>query len=343
MFLSGLCAFFRCKFGCWFGKDYAVRVSRFSWENVKKMTQNKEELLEVFLNERRIQNLASGTIEVYRRDISRFFAYCDEKELELQDLEISDIRSYMVAVVNKQQLTKTTLNRMLTGIRQFMKWALVRGDLVQDPTENMKMAREDSPLPGVIDIETVNQIIDQPPPEKPFDQLLWLRDKTMLEMFYGSGLRLSEVCGLNANDIDLNRMLVRVTGKGGKTRIIPIGSKAKIAVTNLISEYHKFGMPLERNSPLFITMQKKRITPKQIERRVQLHAKRAGIAMNVYPHLFRHSFATHMLSNSGDIRAVQEMLGHANLNTTQIYTHLDFDHLASSYDKAHPRAQLKKN
>lgn len=306
------------------------------------MTQNKEELLEVFLNERRIQNLAPGTIEVYQRDISRFFAYCDENEIELQDIEISDIRSYMVAVINKQELSKATLNRMLTGIRQFMKWSLLRGELVQDPTENMKLVREDSPLPSVIDIETMNQIIDQAPPEKPFDQLLWVRDKAMLEIFYGSGLRLSEVCGLTASDVDLNRLLVRVTGKGNKTRIVPIGSKAKIAVTNLLNVYHQFGLPLERNSPLFVTMRKKRITTQQIIKRVKFHAQRAGVITNIHPHLFRHSFATHMLSNSGDIRAVQEMLGHASLNTTQIYTHLDFDHLASSYDKAHPRAHMKK-
>jgi integrase/recombinase XerC len=307
------------------------------------MERSKEELLEVFLNERRTQNLSLGTLGVYQRDISRFFAYCDHNEIELQDVEIADIRGYMVATINQQELTKATLNRMLTSIRQFMKWALIRGYMVQDPTENMTMAREDSPLPGVVDIETINQILDQAPPESPFDQLLWIRDKACMELFYSSGLRLSEVSSLNIGDVDLNRQLVRVTGKGNKTRIVPVGSKAKDAVIKLLGVYHEFGTTLERNAPLFVTMRKTRMSNRQIEKRVKFQAQRAGVAVDMHPHLFRHSFATHMLSNSGDIRSVQEMLGHSKIGTTQIYTHLDFDHLAASYDKAHPRAQLKKD
>ena len=195
----------------------------------------------------------------------------------------------------------------------------------------------------MIDIETVNQILDQISPEKPNENQLWLRDKAILELLYSSGLRLAEIQGLKIRDIDFGRHLLRITGKGNKTRIVPFGSKAKDSLIEWLKVYRIWQGVLSAESSVFITQRGNSITPRQIENRVKYQAQRAGVNVDLHPHLLRHCFASHMLSNSRDLRAVQEMLGHSNLTTTQIYTHIDFDQLAKVYDQAHPRAVKNKD
>ena len=172
---------------------------------------------------------------------------------------------------------------------------------------------------------------------------MWLRDKALIELLYSSGLRLAELQGLSIRDIDFNRQLLRVIGKGNKTRIVPFGGKARESLIEWLKVYRIWQGDFKADSPVFITQRGNVITPRQIENRVKLQAQRAGVNVDLHPHLLRHCFASHMLSNSGDLRAVQEMLGHSNLTTTQIYTHIDFDHLAQVYDRAHPRASKSKN
>ena len=193
----------------------------------------------------------------------------------------------------------------------------------------------------MVDIETVQQILDQPAPEGEIAAQMWCRDKAILELLYSSGLRLAEVQGLRIKDIDFQRQLLRITGKGNKTRIVPFGSKAKDSVMQWLQIYPLWQGDFVPEAKVFITQKGQPLGARQIENRVKLHAKRAGVNVDLHPHLLRHCFASHMLSNSGDLRAVQEMLGHSNLSTTQIYTHLDFDRLANIYDQAHPRAQSK--
>ena len=170
-----------------------------------------------------------------------------------------------------------------------------------------------------------------------------LRDKAILELLYSSGLRLAEVQGLRIKDIDFNRQLLRITGKGNKTRVVPFGSKARDAVMKWLQVYPLWHGDFVPDAHVFITQKGNPLGARQIENRVKLQALRAGVNVDLHPHLLRHCFASHMLSNSRDLRAVQEMLGHSNLTTTQIYTHVDFDHLAQVYDQAHPRAQVKKS
>ena len=296
-------------------------------------------LLSMWLKERIIQNQSEHTISAYQRDLTDFFQFCENKKLQLQDIEASDLREYLAERVERDQLSSSSLQRHLTSIRQFMKWAEQGQYLAQNPSEDFKLKRQPRPLPGMIDIETINQILDQTAPEKILDQELWLRDKAILELLYSSGLRLAELQGLSFKDIDFNRMLLRITGKGNKTRIVPFGHKAKDSLLLWMSVYRIWQGDLRADFSVFISRKGQTLTPRQIENRVKFQAQRAGVNVDLHPHLLRHCFASHMLSASGDLRSVQEMLGHSNLSTTQIYTHVDFDQLAKVYDQSHPRAQ----
>lgn len=297
------------------------------------------QLLSIWLKERKIQNQSEHTLEAYFRDVSGFIDFCYEKKIELNQVEASDLREYLAYKVEKDHLNSSSLQRHLTSIRQFMKWAEEGKYLDNNPIHDFKLKRQPRPLPGMVDIETVQQILDQAAPLENKDQLLWLRDKAILELLYSSGLRLAEVQGLNLNDVDFSRQLIRITGKGNKTRIVPFGLKAKESLIEWLKVHRIWNGEIEADYPVFITKSGNRLTTRQIENRVKFQAQRAGVNVDLHPHLLRHCFASHLLSNSGDLRAVQEMLGHSSLSTTQIYTQLDFDRLAQVYDKAHPRAQ----
>ena len=283
-----------------------------------------------WLNKRKAQNQSAHTLKAYERDVSAFLGFCEQKKLAFDSIEASDLREFLAYQVDTYQLSASSLQRQLSAIRQFMQWLKENHILQQNIVEDFKLKRQSRALPGMIDIETIIRVLVQTEPK---EKRLWLRDKAILELFYSSGLRLAELQSLTLRDVDFARQLVRITGKGNKTRIVPFGSKAKKALENWLQTY--WG-DLTPDAPVFISTQQKALSARQIENRVKLQAQRAGV--NLHPHLLRHCFASHLLSASGDLRAVQEMLGHANLSTTQIYTHLDFDRLASVYDQAHPRA-----
>lgn len=303
---------------------------------------DQAELLAMWLKERKVQNQSEHTLHAYERDVSDFIDFCAERNLPLADVETSDLREYLADKVERQQLSSSSLQRMLSAIRQFMKWAEQGEYMSFNPADDFQLKRQSRPLPGLVDIETVNQILDQPEPQSEVQQQMWLRDKAILELLYSSGLRLAEVQSLRIKDVDFNRQLLRITGKGNKTRIVPFGRKAKDAVMNWLQVYPLWHGDFVPEAHVFITQKGNPLGARQIENRVKFQAQRAGVNVDLHPHLLRHCFASHMLSNSGDLRAVQEMLGHSNLTTTQIYTHVDFDHLAQVYDQAHPRAQQKK-
>ena len=306
------------------------------------MQQQAMQLLSMWLKEREIQNQSIHTLQAYYRDVSDFLNYCENQKLELNNIETTDLRSYLANKVERHQLSSSSLQRMLSSIRQFMKWAEQGQYLAFNATDDFQLKRQPRPLPGMIDIETINQILDQPEPESEVQKQLWVRDKAILELLYSSGLRLAEVQGLTIRDVDFNRQLLRITGKGNKTRVVPFGEKAKNAVMQWLQLYPSWHGDFVPEANIFITQKGNPLGARQIENRVKFQAQRAGVNVDLHPHLLRHCFASHMLSNSGDLRAVQEMLGHSNLTTTQIYTHVDFDHLAQVYDQAHPRAQAKK-
>lgn len=299
-------------------------------------------LLGIWLKERKIQNQSEHTLQAYERDVSDFLEFCNIRNLNLNDIETADLREFLGSKVEHQQLSPSSLQRLLSAVRQFMKWAEQGQYMAFNPADDFQLKRQSRPLPGLVDIETVNQILDQPAPESEAQQQMWLRDKAILELLYSSGLRLAEVQSLRIKDVDFNRQLLRITGKGNKTRVVPFGQKAKDAVMQWLQIYPLWHGDFVPEAHVFITQKGNPLGARQIENRVKLQAQRAGVNIDLHPHLLRHCFASHMLSNSRDLRAVQEMLGHSNLTTTQIYTHVDFDHLAQVYDQAHPRAQLKK-
>jgi integrase/recombinase XerC len=305
---------------------------------IKMDVQN---LLTMWLKEREIQNQSQHTLLAYARDVQDFLGFCQQKKLSLNGIETSDLREYVAEKVEYQQLSSSTLQRMLSAIRQFMKWAEQGQYLTVNPSDDFQLKRQSRPLPGMVDIETIHQILDQPAPEGEVAAQMWLRDKAILELLYSSGLRLAELQSLRIKDIDFARQLLRITGKGNKTRVVPFGSKAKECLMQWLQIYPQWHGDFVPDAHIFITQKGNPLGGRQIENRVKLQAQRAGVNIDLHPHLLRHCFASHMLSNSRDLRAVQEMLGHSNLSTTQIYTHVDFDHLASIYDQAHPRAQQK--
>ena len=223
---------------------------------------------------------------------------------------------------------------MLSSSRSFFRY-LIGEDLASlNPFEGVSAPKSPRKLPKVL---TAEQAIGLVSIEG--DDLIAVRDRAIVELFYSSGIRLQELIGINVNDINLADYMVRVLGKGSKVRVVPIGSHAAEALKNWLARRHEWANADETS--LFVTAKGTRPSSRAIQKRIELRAMEQGLPVRVHPHMLRHSFATHVLESSSDIRAVQEFLGHANLSTTQIYTHLDFGHLSKEYDRAHPRAKKK--
>jgi len=277
------------------------------------------------------RGLSPLTKENYARDISQLIGLADK--LPLEDIQPQHIRRY-IAMLHGKNMGGRSIARMLSAWRGFFEFMGLRHGLKSNPCIGMKAPKSPKTLPQAMSAEQTIKLVSIEG-----DDPLTLRDRAILELFYSSGLRLAELVGLDINAMDLPTGTVTVTGKGNKTRIVPMGSHAIAAMKNWLQ-----ARALISNadaSAVFITQQGKRITPRAVQYRLKEWAIKQGISSDVHPHMLRHSFATHVLQSSGDLRAVQEMLGHANISTTQVYTHLDFQHLAKVYDQAHPRAKKK--
>ena len=277
------------------------------------------------------RQLSPHTFEAYQHDLLRILAFCEQEGLHgWAELTPPHLRR-MVARLHQQGQSGRSLARLLSAVRGFYRYLLREGWCRHDPADGLSPPKGARKLPRALDADRAQQLLDGGVES----EFLARRDQALLELFYSSGLRLSELVGLDLNELDLAAALVRVHGKGGKTREIPVGRKAVTALRNWL--------PLRRTATpqdgaVFISRQGRRLTP----RAVQLRVAAAGVrelGQHLHPHMLRHSFASHMLESSQDLRAVQELLGHADIATTQIYTHLDFQHLAKVYDNAHPRAR----
>ena len=283
------------------------------------------------------KQLSIHTQTNYQRDLEKFADYC--KKFSLTDL--SAIRSQhirqMVAQLHRQGLGGKSLSRWLSAMRSFFAFAIRNGWAKNNPADAIQAPKSPKKLPKTLDVDQTAQFVSVQG-ESDLD----LRDRALLELMYSSGLRLAEVVGLDVNHIDLQDQMVIVKGKGNKTRMLPIGSHA-IAALNTWLPARKHFLKDQAEQAVFISQRGTRITHRAVQLRMQQLSIKQGVDTPVHPHMLRHSFASHMLESSGDLRLVQEMLGHANISTTQIYTHLDFQHLAKVYDSAHPRAQRKKN
>jgi integrase/recombinase XerC len=289
--------------------------------------------VDAFLAELTHQRRASPhTVSAYGRDLARLAALAGETSLP--GLQPHQLKRFAMQV-HGQGLAARSLARTLSAWRAYYRWLAKRGIIEVNPCDGLKAPKRPKGLPKALSIDQSQALLDAPA-----ETVAELRDKAMFELFYSSGLRLSELASLDLNGgLDLVEGVVTVTGKRGKTRSVPLGGKAAEAIRAWLACRSELAKPDE--PALFVGARGRRIGPRSIEQRLDLWTQRIGLGVHVHPHMLRHSFASHVLQSSGDLRAVQEMLGHASISTTQIYTHLDFQHLAKVYDAAHPRAKKK--
>ena len=280
------------------------------------------------------RGLSPRTRAAYGRDLERYSADLARQGLD-DPAQAGEhhVRTF-IARLHRKGLGGRSIQRVLSAIRGFYRWLLREGRAGHNPASNVSAPKSPRKLPRTLDTDAVSRLLDFEA-----DTPLAIRDKAIMELFYSSGLRLSELATLRWDQVDIDSGLVTVTGKGDKTRIVPIGSYAAQALhrwQKVRGNYAGYDEPC-----IFVSQRGTPISVRTIQARIRHWAERQGLPQQVYPHLLRHSFASHVLESSGDLRAVQELLGHADISTTQVYTHLDFQHLASVYDKAHPRAKKK--
>lgn len=279
-------------------------------------------------NEKRYSNL---TAENYARDLGHLFELA--AETPLADLKINHIRRF-IAQLHSTGLGGRSLARMLSAWRGFYTYLMRDHGLADNPCVGLRAPKSPKTLPQALSPDEAMRMVDLPT-----DTTAAIRDKAIYELFYSSGLRLAELVDLDPPQLDMNAGEVRVTGKGSKTRIVPLGAYAITALQAWLAVRDQLAKAGE--TALFVGQRGSRISPRVVQLRMKQWGIKLGITSNVHPHLLRHSFATHVLQSSGDLRAVQEMLGHASISTTQVYTHLDFQYLSKIYDAAHPRAKKK--
>lgn len=280
------------------------------------------------------KQLSLHTQTNYQRDLKKFTDYCAAQSLtQLDRITAQHIRQ-MVATFHRKGLGGKSLARWLSAMRSFFAFAIRNGWASNNPADAIQAPKSAKKLPKTLDVDQAAQFVSVSG-----DSALALRDRALFELMYSSGLRLAEAVGIDVLDVDLQDALVSVTGKGNKARLLPIGKQALAAIKAWLPQ-RKCLLKTE-TAALFITQKGTRITHRAVQQRMQQLSIKQGMETPVHPHMLRHSFASHMLESSSDLRLVQEMLGHANISTTQIYTHLDFQHLAKVYDNAHPRAQRK--
>jgi len=237
---------------------------------------------------------------------------------------------------HRRGLVATTLARRLAAVRAFVRWGPKQRVFDRDPTPAVRGPKLARRLPPTLDVDETMRLIEANTDETPLGR----RDRALMELLYSSGLRLAEVAALDLTDLDLAEGQVRITGKGSKTRIVPVGKAAREALRIWLKARLALAAPGE--TAVFVSRRGTRLARRSIEARLDYRGRLSGLDRRIHPHLLRHAFATHMLESSGDLRAVQELLGHASISTTQVYTHLDFQHLARTYDDAHPRAHRKR-
>ena len=278
------------------------------------------------------RRLSALTVEHYRRDLSDFQHFCDAQDLsDWTTVRVQHVRAF-VAARHRAGLSRSSLQRKLSTLRGFFKYLAREGKSEHNPAQMVQAPKGARRLPRALDTDQAACLLEQRPEDD-----LELRDHAMLELLYSSGLRLAELVALKLGDVDLMDASVRVTGKGAKTRVVPVGSKARVALECWLERRKPLALPEE--NALFVGRRGRVLTPRAVQQRLARWALKHGAEGRLHPHLLRHSFASHLLESSGDLRAVQELLGHADISTTQVYTHLDFQHLAKVYDAAHPRAK----
>lgn len=317
----------------WFRSEIVKRQNDKGGRTVEKAKDALADYLHFLRIERQ---LADNTLSSYERDLKSYLSYIEQVEQlkSLNEVERVHILNHL-RHLKEQTHASRTIARHISSIRSFHQF-LVRERIVEgDPTIHLEMPQMEKKLPNVLSIEEVDALIESPDTSKPNG----VRDRAMLELLYGSGMRISECLQLDAEDINLTMGFVRCFGKGGKERILPLGQSALGACRTYLGEARsEFAKNTHPTNALFLNQRGKRLTRQGFWKLLKQHAQKAGIQKELTPHTLRHSFATHLIENGADLRAVQEMLGHADISTTQIYTHVSKTRLKEVYSQFHPRA-----
>ncbi len=282
------------------------------------------------------RRLSLHTVNNYQRDLQRIREWCAGQELtHWRDLTQHQVRAY-VAARHRGGIGGKTLQRELSALRSLYHYLLREGQVENNPVVGIRPPKSQRRLPSTLDADQLGHLLDQNS-----DDPLDIRDLAIMELIYSCGLRLAEAVSLDVKHMDLSGdASLEITGKGAKDRQVPVGRKALSAVERWLAVRPTLAKPEE--TALFVSKRGGRIHPRTLQQRLHKWAREHGASRDLHPHLLRHSFASHLLESSGDLRAVQELLGHSDISTTQIYTHLDFQHLAKVYDAAHPRARKKE-
>jgi integrase/recombinase XerC len=279
--------------------------------------------------------MSGHTVAAYGHDLQTLAAFCAKRRLRAwSELDHALMRTFAAALHGAGQSPRS-IQRRLSAARTFYEFLMREGHAARNPAIDVRAPKTKKRLPATLDADQMGRLL-----AFRVDDSLSARDKAIMELFYSSGLRLAELVGLTLAAIDFADRTVRVLGKGGKTRIVPVGRQAIAALKQWLSA--RAGLVQEDVQALFVGRGGRPLSTRAVQLRVGAWGRRQGIGIHMHPHMFRHSFATHLLESSGDLRGVQELLGHADVGTTQIYTHLDFQHLAAVYDAAHPRARRQK-
>ncbi len=300
-------------------------------------TDRLQDGLQAFLSHIRFERrLARHTLSNYQRDLERLCGWCREQALDDWDqLTPHHVRAF-IAKRHRGGISGKSLQRELSALRSLFRYLIRENLAANNPANGIRAPKSEKRLPNTLDADQLSALLDVTS-----DNPLILRDLAIMELLYSSGLRLAELVSVNLTAIDSDDATLEVTGKGNKTRRVPVGGKALTAIAAWRRVRGNFAGADE--PALFVSRRGTRIQPRTIQQRLRQWALQQGCQQNLHPHMLRHAFASHLLESSGDLRAVQELLGHADISTTQIYTHLDFQHLAQVYDSAHPRARRKKN
>lgn len=305
-----------------------------------------------------VRQLSPHTINNYQRDLDAFAQYCIDAELtNITLIKPNNIRQY-TAFQHRKGKSGKTLQRHLSSIRGLMSHLIQKGLIKSNPGTGISAPKSQRRLPHTLDADQTAQLLDiklfdiksldtknTPKKNDSTTAILAIRDKAILELFYSSGLRLSELVNLDLADYQSGNKSVQVLGKGNKERLIPVGKQAISALTLWLNTRPLLLKKATEGAPenaLFLNKNGSRLKQRSVQQRIKQWGEKQGTDRPVHPHMLRHSFASHILESSGDLRSVQELLGHSDISTTQIYTHLDFQHLAQVYDKSHPRAKKKK-
>lgn len=296
-----------------------------------------EEEIEAFIRYLAVERGLSENYQLStQRSLGEFAAWCAERKQITRAREVGlPLISEYLAERKRGGLSASSIKLVVVALKIFFRFATAREMIARDPTDSLSLPRIERYLPETLNEIQIEQLLESVDTKAP----LGLRDRAMLELLYASGLRISELAGARLENLDLENGMIRVTGKGNKTRLVPVGKKACAAIESYLARERPDLVKARSGSEVFLSARGTRLTTTRIWQIVKAVARRSGLEANVYPHLLRHSFATHLLSNGADLRIIQEMLGHADISTTQVYTHVDQQRLKAVHHRFHPRAR----